>query len=90
MVPHRGKKDLRLVLQPPKRIAVNNAIPVPLIGRSKIIVRLRPHAAFGIRNSHGIRREKQILITFGFFTNGGHGQVSFLHFLKIEPFGMRS
>jgi hypothetical protein len=44
MIALRSQEDLRLVLQPAERFAVDDAVPVALIRRPKIVLRLRPVA----------------------------------------------
>src|SRR5262249_40862413 len=49
MIAFRCEEDLRLVLQPPERFAVNDAVAVALIRRPQIVFRLRPVAAARLR-----------------------------------------
>ena len=57
MVPFRRKENLRLPLQPPKRLAVKNAIPIPLLRRSVRVFLLRAAPPLRVPRKCGIRRK---------------------------------
>ena len=57
IVPLVVDKDLCLILQPPKGGAVDNAVPIPLKGRSIVLEFLRIPSPFGLGAMGGIRGE---------------------------------
>ena len=64
-----GKEDLRLVLQPPKRLRVDDAVPVVLKRRPHIVFGLAGEPSAGLRALGGLRRERLALALFESLTN---------------------
>ena len=61
MIAFRREKNLRLVFEPAKRLAVDNAIAIALIGRAQIVFRLEAIAAARVRALRGSRDERVVL-----------------------------
>jgi len=64
----RRKKYLRLMFQTPKSLAVQNAIPISLVNRTEIILRLLTIPPVGIAAQSCTGREKGTLGFFQFFS----------------------
>ncbi len=58
VVAGRGDEHLRLVLEPPKRLAVDDAVAVPLILGAHVGRRLRPCASARLDDAHRAGREE--------------------------------
>src|SRR6266581_1938770 len=71
MVAGGSKEDLRLVLQPAERLAVNDAIAIVLIRRPHIVFELGLQAATRLCALGGLRREHLPLALLEPFTDGG-------------------
>src|SRR6185503_10812149 len=65
----RGEEDLRLVLQSPKRLAVNDPIPIVLKRRAHIVFGLGMQAASRIGAVCGLRSERLALALLESFTD---------------------
>ena len=66
MVSEGRKKDLRFILQAAERLAVDDAVSVPLKIRAHGTRFLRPRAADRFPRLFGIRREEHLLLPVGF------------------------
>src|SRR5687767_8082859 len=69
MIAGRCEEDLRLVLQPPERLAVNDPIPIVLKRRADVVFGLGMQTASRIRAAGGLRREGVALALLEGFTN---------------------
>src|SRR5688572_189118 len=69
MIAGRSEEDLRLVLQSPERLAVNNPIPVVLKGRTHIVFGLGMQAASRIGAVCGLRSQRLALALLEGFTD---------------------
>ena len=74
VVAFRGQEDLRLVREPPKRLAVDDAVPVPLILRAIRVERDLPVAAASLVGEGGVPREAPMLFGLEGFTHHDVGQ----------------
>ena len=70
MVAHRCNKDLRLMCQPAKRLAVQNPVAVSLVDGSDIALRLLPIPSFRISRMRRIRAENLVLPFFRHLADG--------------------
>ena len=75
MIPFRREKDLRFLLQPPKRLAVDDPVPVPLEAGPHLVRCFRAAASAAGLAQGGIAAQGQALNRLGLFADG-HG-VSF-------------
>ena len=73
MVPLGRKKDLGLLLQAAERLAVDNAVAVPLVARADGVLVLRAAAAPGGLAQGGVAAQGLALDRLGLFADG-HGQ----------------
>jgi len=55
MIPLRGQKNLGFMFQPAKCLAVNDPVPVSLIGSPDITSLLFPLSSFAVLTESGIR-----------------------------------
>ncbi len=67
----RGEEHLRLVLQPPERLAVDDAIPIVLKRRPHIVFGLGPETAARVGALGRLRRQRLPLALLEAFTDGG-------------------
>ena len=76
MVAFRRKKDLRFLLEPSERLAVQNPITVALVARAQRVFRLRSAAAAAALAQSGVAAQGQPFDGLGLFTDS-HGQPPF-------------
>ena len=58
VVASRSKEDLRLVLESPKRLAMNDAVSITLKGRSNVVFKLGAQPPFRLGGFGGLWREE--------------------------------
>ena len=73
MIAGRREKDLRLVLQTPEGLAVNDAVAIALKGRTDGTFRLRSRSSARLSTLHRLRRKFTRFFLFHQLSNGlGH------------------
>src|SRR5688572_17916414 len=87
VVTRRRKEDLRLVLQPPERLAVNDSIPVVLKRRAHVVFRLGMQTASRLGAVRGLWSEGLALALLEGFTNGRQRRPpgSWFHTPAVRP-----
>src|SRR5688572_28105100 len=87
MVAGRREKHLRLVLQPPERLGVDDAIPIALEGGPDRIFFLAADAALAIGTLRRLRRENLALALLELLPYRGRHDRPIISLRKLVPFG---
>ena len=69
----RGEEHLRLVLQPPEGLAVDDAVAIVLKGRANVVFQLGAQSPPGSRAARRLRRQHRVLAGFQRLTDARHG-----------------
>src|ERR1043165_3545237 len=85
MISRRREEHLRLVLQPPERFRVNDAIAIALKGRTDRVLGFFADASLAVGALRRLRRENLPLALFELFANGGGHAHNIISRRKLVP-----